>query len=63
VKDERVNIAVFLETKEKGKSAWEHWIGRPASVWDKKFVPDRRTKEKAFRKEFPTLQASQQSLR
>jgi len=58
-KDEMVNIAVFLEdileAKEKGKSTWGRWIGRLASVWDKKFGPDWREKEKDFWKEFPTL--------
>ncbi len=58
-KDEMVNISVFLEdileAKEKGKSTWWRWIGRLASVWDKKFGPDWREKEKDFWREFPTL--------
>ena len=58
-KDEMGNIKVFLydilEAKQRGKSTWWRWFDRLAGVWEKKFGPDWKKKDKEFWEKFPTL--------
>lgn len=57
-KDEMSEIKVYLtdilEAKEKGENFWWRWMDRLGSLYDKKFGPDWKEKDKSFWNNFPS---------
>lgn len=57
-KDEMSEIKVFmtdiLEAQEKGENFWWRWMERLGSLYDKKFGPDWKEKDKNFWNNFPS---------
>ena len=57
-KDEMSEIKVYLtdilEAKEKGENFWWRWMDRLGSLYDKKFGPDWKEKDKNFWNNFPS---------
>jgi len=57
-KDEMSEIKVYLtdilEAKEKGENFWWRWMDRLGSIYDKKFGPDWKEKDKSFWNNFPS---------
>lgn len=57
-KDEMSEIKVYLtdilEAKEKGENFWWRWMDRLGSLYDRKFGPDWKEKDKSFWNNFPS---------
>lgn len=57
-KDEMSEIKVYLtdilEAKEKGENFWWRWMERLGSLYDRKFGPDWKEKDKSFWNNFPS---------